>query len=33
MAFLNSDAIQKELLINDHTIPSLAFLNASQAHQ
>jgi hypothetical protein len=33
MAFLNSDAIQKELLINDHATPSLAFLNSSQTYQ
>jgi len=33
MAFLNSDAIQKELLINDHAISSLAFLHQSQAYQ
>lgn len=33
MAFLNSDAIQKDLLINDHATPSLAFLNSSQTYQ
>jgi hypothetical protein len=33
MAFLNSDAIQNELLVNDDTTLSLALLNSSQTHQ
>jgi NB-ARC domain len=33
MAFLDSDAIQKELLINDHAARSLAFLNSSNIHR
>ena len=31
MAFLDSDAIQKELLVNDHVAPGLEFLHSSQA--
>jgi hypothetical protein len=33
MAFLDSDAIQKELLVNDHVAPSLAFLNSTQTYR
>jgi NB-ARC domain len=29
MAFVDSDNIQRDLLINDHTVPALAFLRAS----
>jgi hypothetical protein len=31
MAFLDSDIIQKELLMNDHSAPSLGFLHSSHA--
>jgi hypothetical protein len=29
LAFVDSDGIQKELLMNDHTFPGLAFLKSS----
>lgn len=31
MAFMDSDAIQRDLLVNDHTLPALQFLHSSQS--
>lgn len=31
MAFMDSDAIQSDLLFNDHTLPALQFLHSSQS--